>query len=514
MPSTKFVSPPSHVDQNIQRLDPSDLKASNSKNMDLSRSTVYQVDYTIVNAGKTVSATKRRIRWRFGFASVEALDAGELGPQCRGEEHEIILNWSLTSGKRIVLVDGNEVFAEIKPYETTLEYAWEMRGGHVVKIRGSVSPKMWKDTTEKQFEMWLNGKKFSDFSQIFELGRVSSRSAPRKTVSAATSTLRSRNRKLPESEQVEWPQQAFFSNSTPTTVGSEQSSFDFASPEGAGDISAPAPQTHAAPAPTFDQILEMNYTQPAESTPNFFDAPLEPAPVAQAQNTIDYDAQYKHNLMNQQILQAYENAPNVISPSNSNVALEDSKEEEPILQHSQEPIIAVFEGEETYIAPRLKYEEEEQDLDDVAGLMKKLCNLEDISSAPNPTGKLSIMDSSEPKKKKEQTNKSTPIAPTVIHSTGPQPSLNEIKTIRGTSSSTTSSKEVMKPPAFVAPQGVSAGALVVHGSQNSQWNAHAAPPLHRPTGFGIGAQMGQGYGDYTSTHQTHPTHPQGIYASM
>lgn len=513
MPSKKFVSPPSHVDQNIHRLDPSDMKPRTSKNVDLSRTTIYQVDYTCVNAGKTVSATKRRIRWRFGFASAAAIDAGEMGPQCRGEEHEIILNWSLTSGKRIVLVDGNEVFAEIKPYETTLEYAWEMKGGHVVKIRGSVAPKMWKDTTEKQFEMWLNGKKFSDFSQIFELGRVSTRSAPRKTVNATTTTRRSRNRKMPESEQVDWPQETFYSNNTPTTAGSEQSSFDFASREGA--VNTSVSQIHAAPAPTFDEILEMNYTEPVEPTPNFFDTPLQPAPVAQAPNTFDYDAQYKHNLLSQQVMQAYQNAPNVISPGNIDPALEDTKEEESIVQHPQEALVPVFGGEETYIAPRTKYDEEEQDSDDVASLLKKLCNLEDISSAPNPTGKLSIINASESKKKKEQPNKSTPIAPTIIQSTGPQPSLNDIKTIHGTSSPPTSSQEVMKaPPAFVVPQGATAGALVVHGSQTNQWNAHAAPPLHRPTGFGIGAQMGQGYGDYTSTHQSHGTHPQSVYANM
>lgn len=513
MPSTKFASPPSQSARNILPLDPSDIASrSRSNDMDLSRTTVYQVDYTCVNAGKTVSAAKRRIRWRFGFASAEAIDAGHLGPQCRGEEHEIILNWSLTSGKRVVLVDGNEVFLECKPYETTLEYAWEMRGGHVVKIRGSIAPKMWKDTNEKQFEMWLNGKKFSDFSQIYELGRVATRSVPRKTLD--TSVKKSRNRKMPVSEQVDWPKDNFDSNNTPRTVGSEQSSFDFAS---AVHTSVnPASPSNAAPAPTFDQILEANYAQPVESVPDLFDAPVEPAPLLAT--SVDYEAQYRHNIMSQQVMQAYQNAPNVISPKTSNLTTEETQEDDSIIELQEGAVIPVFAGEETYIAPRLNYEEEEQDLDDVASLMKKLCNLEDISSAPNPTGKLSIIgDSKTQKKKKQQPNKSTPIAPPTIHSTGPQPSLNEIKVIRGNSTAsslTTSSQEVMKQPTFVPPQAVNAGALVVHGSQSNQWNAHAAPPLHRPVGFGIGAQLGQGYGDYASTHPTHSSQQQSVYASM
>ena len=46
---------------------------------------------------------------RFGFTNQDALAAGETGTACRGEEHDITLIWSLTSGKRLVLADGQEV---------------------------------------------------------------------------------------------------------------------------------------------------------------------------------------------------------------------------------------------------------------------------------------------------------------------------------------------------------------------------------------------------------------------
>ena len=39
---------------------------------------------------------------RFGFSNKEALDSGETGTACRGEEHDVTLIWSVASGKRIV----------------------------------------------------------------------------------------------------------------------------------------------------------------------------------------------------------------------------------------------------------------------------------------------------------------------------------------------------------------------------------------------------------------------------
>ena len=53
---------------------------------------VYQIDFSAVACGKNVASSKRRIRWRFGFSNKEALDSGETGTACRGEERELCIN--------------------------------------------------------------------------------------------------------------------------------------------------------------------------------------------------------------------------------------------------------------------------------------------------------------------------------------------------------------------------------------------------------------------------------------
>jgi len=61
----------------------------------------YQISFSAEDVGKRLAASKREIRWRFGFPNVQALNAGETGPTCRGEEHEVVIYWSITSGKKV-----------------------------------------------------------------------------------------------------------------------------------------------------------------------------------------------------------------------------------------------------------------------------------------------------------------------------------------------------------------------------------------------------------------------------
>lgn len=70
---------------------------------------LYQIDFSAVAAGKRVSSSKRKIRWRFGFANQQAVRDGLTGMDCRGEEHEVSIVWSITSGKRRIHMDGKEV---------------------------------------------------------------------------------------------------------------------------------------------------------------------------------------------------------------------------------------------------------------------------------------------------------------------------------------------------------------------------------------------------------------------
>ena len=70
---------------------------------------------------------------RFGFTNQDALAAGETGTACRGEEHDITLIWSLTSGKRLVLADGQEVHYS-NSRSQVFDFSWTMRGNHVLKV--------------------------------------------------------------------------------------------------------------------------------------------------------------------------------------------------------------------------------------------------------------------------------------------------------------------------------------------------------------------------------------------
>jgi len=69
----------------------------------------YQIEFQVQNQGKQISASKRIIHFRFGFANASALSQGKTGTDCRGDEHDIVVTWSITGGKRAISMDGREV---------------------------------------------------------------------------------------------------------------------------------------------------------------------------------------------------------------------------------------------------------------------------------------------------------------------------------------------------------------------------------------------------------------------
>jgi hypothetical protein len=106
---------------------------------------------------------------RFGFANPVAIEAGETGTACRGEEHDVTFVWSLTSGKRIVLADGQEVHYSCNR-STTFEYSWTMRGNHVLKITAYANPPMSPTPGFRQYDFFVNGQSFFYFPKLFRLG--------------------------------------------------------------------------------------------------------------------------------------------------------------------------------------------------------------------------------------------------------------------------------------------------------------------------------------------------------
>jgi len=133
------------------------------------QSHVYQIDFTAVASGKRIASSKRRVRWRFGLANLDALKAGQTGTDCRGEEHDVTIVWSVTSGKRLILADGKEVHNS-KNRNGVFEFSWTMKGNHVLKVVAHAQPPMTAVPGFRQYDFFVDGQSFFIFPKVFRLG--------------------------------------------------------------------------------------------------------------------------------------------------------------------------------------------------------------------------------------------------------------------------------------------------------------------------------------------------------
>jgi len=130
---------------------------------------VYQIDFAVTAAGKRVASTKRRIRWRFGFPNPAALDQGATGTECRGEEHDVVVVWSITSGKRQISMDTKEIhFSNNRA--GILDHSWTTRGNHVIKVVCHASPPMSATPGFRQYDLLIDGQSFFNMPKVYELG--------------------------------------------------------------------------------------------------------------------------------------------------------------------------------------------------------------------------------------------------------------------------------------------------------------------------------------------------------
>ena len=106
---------------------------------------------------------------RFGFANPEALANGETGTACRGEEHDVTLVWSITSGKRLLLADGQEVHYS-NSHSNIFDFSWTMRGNHVLKVVAHASPPLSTHPGFRQYNFFVDGQSFFNFPKVFRLG--------------------------------------------------------------------------------------------------------------------------------------------------------------------------------------------------------------------------------------------------------------------------------------------------------------------------------------------------------
>jgi len=96
---------------------------------------------------------------RFGFPNGAAIDAGETGIACRGEEHDVTIVWSIASGKRMILADGHEIH-----YSTNrsgvLDFTWTMKGNHIMKVVAYAAPPLTATPGFRQYDFFVDGQSF------------------------------------------------------------------------------------------------------------------------------------------------------------------------------------------------------------------------------------------------------------------------------------------------------------------------------------------------------------------
>jgi hypothetical protein len=131
---------------------------------------VYQIDFTAKEIGKRIASSKRRISWRYGFPNQRALEQGHTGMACRGLEHEVVLIWSVTSGKRTILEDNREVVYSLSR-GAKFEHSWTTREGMVIKLIAydfiDNSP------TGFQYDLLIHGQSFFKVNIVLALSQFS-----------------------------------------------------------------------------------------------------------------------------------------------------------------------------------------------------------------------------------------------------------------------------------------------------------------------------------------------------
>jgi len=149
--------------------------SATSPTIEMPEPALYQVDCCVAASGKTVSASKRRVIWRYGFANPDALANGAVGVEARGSEQEITLIWSITSGKKKVTHNGREVhYSQGRRAEGKFQFSWQAQN-HVFNLVAFAAPPRVKTNNGSQFQLYIDGCSFNKLTRIFELGLGSKR---------------------------------------------------------------------------------------------------------------------------------------------------------------------------------------------------------------------------------------------------------------------------------------------------------------------------------------------------
>mmetsp|Transcript_5592 Transcript_5592/g.9250 ORF Transcript_5592/g.9250 Transcript_5592/m.9250 type:complete len:484 (-) Transcript_5592:529-1980(-) len=474
-----------------------------SSKYDLRVNPVYQVDFSATSKGKRLAATKRRVRFSFGFSNADAIEQGVKGIHCRGEEHEVTLAWSLTSGKRVVLADEEEVhFSQGKRTEMRFECSWTMNGNHVVKLVAHAAPAVLNKPGFRQFELFLDGMSFFDMPKIYELGVVSgseilSRGA-RNQMAFAAGPAESYNDSYGRSYCPEEQSQlvppvpdykcGYHADRTrsaqdvrlpphPEPRRTESMPLDiFSEPMRVQDYLTPAPVALIDQAPAVTPMDEFAPVAPPPATYNDLSSHIlsaygaPPAPAAPAFPALAYESHTHHTPVETIAAPQYcEQAPaeTGAAPQYSFLAAPGSPTNISSLSPSgsAEYLQQDFsQGSPTSV----------RQVSDLEKAMQSLVNFDDISEPAISPMKLTMVKEREEKIKNN--GKSRPLPPaTPAWNVGPQACLGDIQA--NATPRAAPSNEVMRMHAF-NPAAGQAGMLVVYGASPTE-----APPIQHGFGY-------------------------------
>jgi hypothetical protein len=470
------------------------MNSQSSCKYNMSLNPVYQVDWQNAASGKRVSATKRRVVWRFGFSNAEAIKQGLSGVNCRGEEHEITIVWSLTSGKRLVTADGEEVhFSSGKRTDSKFETSWTMNGGHILKVINHATPPLLQTPGFRQFDFLLDGCSFFDMPKIYELGTPDANKMAlarvNKSPAAAYNNYSVPLSPIYEHETGYSKEGEYYHAPTPVrqSAPAVERQHQFATP--------PAPSTKSAP---IDMVSEPT---PSQYVQDYFDSPttvMAQAPVDEFTPAQPQPPSFQ--AVSRQILSGYTPQANTVlalaNESHTNMQqYQQQPRQQQIQQHAhhqtyyQAPVAVSPDNSESSktpsspkvvtptMAPMSLEQLESRDGPPMTAMekaLKALVNLEDISETVVTPEQRKAGE----KKMQIKPKKSKPLPPTAPEwHLGSKAALGDIKKFTPPKAP---AKDIMIIHAF-DPAAVQAGILVAYGATFPQ----------AAQGFGYGYQQEQ-----------------------
>ena len=109
------------------------------------------------------------VQRRYGFPNQEAVNAGESGTRCRGEEHDVTLTWSVTSGKRMIMSNGKQIYVGVNK-TNVFQHQWTDSRGNEIRLVAHATPPLSSSSNSRQYDLFVNGKSFFLLPKAYEIG--------------------------------------------------------------------------------------------------------------------------------------------------------------------------------------------------------------------------------------------------------------------------------------------------------------------------------------------------------